>query len=803
MKIFKYILVIILFLSQSSWLWAQSSEFKTQGTVIDATTKERLAFVNIIINEDGTLGTTSDIDGNYSISTNKKINTLTFSFVGYENKTIEINNENNIIVKLKPTTYRLSDVIIDGNNDPANRIIDSVFKYRDDNNPKNLDSYYYKIYDNMVFTMDTSLLVSDDIRRKFKDNDMLAMETISEQFYQKPNKSKKNILANKFSGSKNPMSIYMIESLQSIGFYEDLISINEKKYVNPISKGSKKKYIFCLESAFKNENNDSIFTISFVPYRNTNFNSLKGIITVNSDNWAIQNIKASPNKQNEFFNIEIQQLYEKVDGHWFPKQLNTIMATYDRSNVKRNSVASDSSGYVTMSLGGEMSSNLPLLGIGKSYLTEIKINEEISKKTFGNANFTISDNAGDADDLIRIYRYDTLSSERLEATYHFIDSIFNESDVDIDKISNALSGLMSNQIPVGFINLNFNDFMDYNIGNGYMLGLGLSTNNKLSNFISAGGFGNYWFKANEFNYGGHLDFKIVKSKDMRLKIGASHQFERFGNYGFEERESVLNPSNYKHFYTNATTLNNSVFADFSTYFNKYIKGIVTFEVAEKSIPKTQSSYRLSTIDFKLRIAFGEMFIKTKDGLKVEGSVNPVIWLSYQKNLKDVFGSPYDFDKFEFLFRGKVSSRYFGETALTAQLGYINGEAPLTESFNLEGSNAERFGIYCTESFSTMRPDEFLSDKFAALYFSHNFKNLLIDFKKFHPEIIIVTNVAWGGFQDFRVSGEGYYESGLVIDNIIKSGFSKIGLGVFYRYGPNSYEKTFDNFVFKICLGFSL
>ena len=49
----------------------------------------------------------------------------------------------------------------------------------------------------------------------------------------------------------------------------------------------------------------------------------------------------------------------------------------------------------------------------------------------------------------------------------------------------------------------------------------------------------------------------------------------------------------------------------------------------------------------------------------------------------------------------------------------------------------------------------------------------------------------------------YCESGIVIDNIINTGFNKLGLGAFYRYGPYSFDKTWDNFVFKISIGFSL
>ena len=798
MKYHKFLLTILLFVLNI----CLNAQNRINGIVIDDKTNERLAFVNIVINEDGTLGTTTDIDGNFSIKTKKEINSLTFSFVGYEKKTIDINEgQDNIFVRLKPLNIQLSEIVIDGSHDPANRIIDSVFKYRDSNNPKSLDSYYYKIYDSFTFTVDTTnLSANDEMRKEFEDKDLLVMETVSEQFYHKPNKNKKNILANKISGLNNPMFVYILENIQSIGFQEDFVTINSKNYVNPISKDSRKKYIFVLESSFKNESNDSIFTISFRPYRNTHFNSLKGTITVNSDNWAIQNVKAEPSKQENIFNINIQQMYEKTNGYWFPKQLNTniIVMFPDGNNVGNDGV---------------------MLGIGKSYITEISINEDINKNTF-DATISIDEKAGESDNIIRNYRYNKLSEERLEATYKYVDSVFKENNINFDKIAESLSFLTENEIPLGFISFRLDDLMDYNIGNGYMLGLGLNTNKNLSKYFSIGANGNYWFKAKEFNYRGNLDFNIIPSKDMRLRISASHQFERLGNYGFEEKKNILNPSEYKHFYIKATSLNDMISAEYSTYINQYLKGFVRFEVGDKIVfnsqqlnANSQQPYRLSSLDFKLRIAFGEDFIKSENILKSEGNANPVIWLSYQKNLRDVFSSPYNFDKIEFLFRGKNETRYFGETSLTAQLGYINGLAPVTELFNIEGSGNNKFNIYCPESFSTMRPDEFFCDRFAALYFSHNFRNLLINYKKFHPEIILITNIAWGDLKpqnrsDIEAWGlsdlkKGYYESGIVIDNIIKAGFTKLGFGTFYRYGPYSYEEISDNFVFKINISISL
>ena len=413
-----------------------------------------------------------------------------------------------------------------------------------------------------------------------------------------------------------------------------------------------------------------------------------------------------------------------------------------------------------------------------------------------------------ANDSIEYFRYDTLSQDYLEATYKLIDSLFKEDVAFNAGYNKTFNTLTNGQFSINIINIKVKDIINYNIGNGYMLGLGLRTNNRLSDIFSIGGFGNYWFKAEEANYGGNIDFKVLKSKDMRLNFSYSHQFERLGNYGFKENTSFLSQDHYKDFYIIATSLNNTISLDYSTSINKYLKGFIYFEVADKTTANSQQPYRLSTLDFKLRIAFGEKSIQAKDGFSIECEANPVIWLSYQKNLKNVFGSPYDFDKAEFLFRGRKDIRYLGETSVTAQMGYINGVAPVTELFNLYGSHAGKFEVYCTESFNTMRPDEFFCDRFGALYLSHNFKNLLIDFKKFHPEIIFITNIAWGNSietQKLRNSKTQklYCESGIVIDSIIHTGISKIGLGTFYRYGSYSYDNFKENFVFKICLGFSL
>ncbi|MFM1875388.1 MAG: hypothetical protein RL266_1125, partial [Bacteroidota bacterium] len=47
--------------------------------------------------------------------------------------------------------------------------------------------------------------------------------------------------------------------------------------------------------------------------------------------------------------------------------------------------------------------------------------------------------------------------------------------------------------------------------------------------------------------------------------------------------------------------------------------------------------------------------------------------------------------------------------------------------------------------------------------------------------------------------KGYYETGLVIEDIIKVNLIGIGGGVFYRYGAYAFSDQFDNLAFKLSM----
>ena len=69
--------------------------------------------VNVLI-KGSTIGTISDVDGNYRITVSEDNATLVFSFVGYESEEVAVGNRTNIDVSLDPDVSTLDEIVVVG-----------------------------------------------------------------------------------------------------------------------------------------------------------------------------------------------------------------------------------------------------------------------------------------------------------------------------------------------------------------------------------------------------------------------------------------------------------------------------------------------------------------------------------------------------------------------------------------------------------------------------------------------------------------------------------------------------------------
>ena len=108
-KIYSHLRVVLFLLLSSSYSWAQEAQIR--GTVYDET-GQPLPGATILV-KGTTTGTTSDLDGKYSISSPAN-GTLIFSFIGYTPIEKEVGNQTVIDVNLSPDLADLEEVVVVG-----------------------------------------------------------------------------------------------------------------------------------------------------------------------------------------------------------------------------------------------------------------------------------------------------------------------------------------------------------------------------------------------------------------------------------------------------------------------------------------------------------------------------------------------------------------------------------------------------------------------------------------------------------------------------------------------------------------
>lgn len=789
-------LLSILFCLLSLSLFSQ--HYTVTGKVTDAQNRQPIAFVNIVVNE-GQFGGMTDINGKYELSTQEPIHTLQFSCLGYETlaKTVEP-QDNRVNVALVPKTFQLGEVTVEAGENPAHRIIDSVMAHRKENNPNSLDSYRYDIYDQMVFTVDSSSFGSlpDTVLESksfsmldslLKRSDLMVMETFSEVLFRGPNQLRQNVLGTKMSGSKDPQVVYLASKMQSGSFYDDPVNIAGTDYVNPVSRNSKSHYFFTLESVSPATDGDSLYVISFHPMLGSTFSGLRGVMTIHSDGWAVQSVKAAPEKQAELFTINIQQLYQKVDGQWFPKQLNT--------NLSFPSVA--------VAMGDAA---LPMAAIGKSYISGIVLHPDISNSAFSEVELMVNGEAGYRDDAFWTqHRIDSLT-ERILNTYQLIDSLTEGNDI-FDRALNFTGKLMDESaLPIGPVDLDLGRLIRYSMTRGWLFGLALSTNDQLSRHFRISANVGYWTRIHGFDYGVEGKWLADRQHQMELGLRYAHKSSTMGEYsGFGETNNPLAESEYRYaYYENVLTRGNNAEVFFNTRFARHFKAFLTFGTYHKNYllePYDElPTAHFTTAELKLRFAYREKFIGTTKGIRSLGTDYPVVWVTYQHSFKGVLGGEYAFDRVKFQLSKDFQTRYLGQSSVLLQAGYASKDCPVTETFYLLGSY-EPFGLYSPGCFATMRDGEFFCDRFVSLFLSHDFQGTLWcpNTVWFQPKLTVATALGWGAPTMTR----GYFESGFVVKGLLSMPMVDIGAGVFYRYGAYALPKTIDNFAFKYSITFSL
>lgn len=769
-----------------------------KGKVIDAKTKETLAFANITTNIG--IHATADMDGAFSFESLRPISRLMCSYVGYKKVDVFVNNKQiPIVIQMVPLVNELEEIIIGNGNNPATQIIRKVIANRESNNPENRDSFGYDCYNKMTadFLFSKNKRDSIYLSQTLKNSRLLLAESVTKRKFLKPDWSEEVVYGTKVSGFKNPTFAALATDLQPFSFYRDYIKLFDIRYLNPIADGSLKKYKFRLEDEIYKEK-DTVFILSFKPISGKNFDGLEGLLYINSNQYAVQNVIASPFEKGKI-DIKIQQQYLFTNNqYWFPEQLNYTLTVKEYPNK-------DTGIFLE----------------GKSYLSNVVFDVPLAAKDFSQETVRIEQSAAAKDALFwQTARPNPLTLIEKQ-TYKVIDSIGQAQH--FDRYLTVMEKLLQGRYPLHYADIDLGKTLVYNKYEGMRIGAGFISNKDLFENTELSAFAGYGLKDEKWKYGGGINYTINKKNAITFSANYQDNLLEIGNYGLKSYEDKL--YNFRSFlgYRYDRIEQSSIHFGFKSSRYAYWKiALQQANIWTRYIDAFQSNdgifkdYKNTTIAIYLRYAFGEKLVSSFGNTFSGGTKYPVVFVLFSKGFKTIWHSNFNYMKIEAAAEQSFYTKNFGLTKYRLEGGFINKTLPAGLLFTGDGSYDTNMPFVIKNTFQTMAPYEFLSDRYANLFLSHDFGTLLFKTALLQPNISMHNNIGWGSlsqpenhlFTNYKTKEKAYFETGLKLDNIIKLNFANIGyLGIgsaaFYRYGFYAKPEFEDNIALKITLNFTI
>ncbi|MCL2435689.1 MAG: DUF5686 family protein [Lentimicrobiaceae bacterium] len=729
---------------------------------------------------------------------------------------------------------QLHEVEIKTKYNPAIPIMKRVIQNRNANGQFASDFFTYTSYQKMIVTGDidrdsallsralhlTDSLDIDAAPLTKKDSNyvemveffdahhMFFMETVTKNYFRRPATTYEKVIAHRTAGLKDPIASIFLAKLQKINFYHsDEVSILEGVYVSPLSKGALSIYDFRLEEKTAREN-DTLFVISFQPKEGAHFKSLTGRLWITSQNYAFTKIEVSPFDKALGFSFDLTQEFEKQsNGVYFLKNMS--------SRVEFFSIAI---GPIRVEV--DEASRMKVVLLFEKRITDIDYETRVRHRDIGLVDIEDDlENEATQEKILEAYR-PTALTEKESNTLGFMDSLSKE--YKFDRRLESLQILITGKVPISFINVDLEQILHFNSVEIARLGLGVYTNDRLSKVVNFGGFFGYGFKDKTWKWGGEIGFNVMRSRDFRIALQYYSNLMESGGTAFFDRDYTLFSGEFyrtwlfQRFYrshalgvTAQSKLTRWLTGYLSTFYSAN-KTIFDYSFQQPFVDETPAPYAFDDFHVKVgaRLAFKERFWGTGKHYFYSVSPYPVFIIQYTRGFKGMINSNFNYNRIDLKMLYRKNWKILGFTNLTLFAGYIDRPLPAPLLLN-QRAGYFPIGLYGADHFGTMRPDEFLSDKYATLFIRHNFGRMTQN-KKFSPRIIFCQGIGFGGLRspeshigiNFKTMEKGYFESGLMIgDLLVIKGLLSFGVGAFVRYGayylPKPQYKTIDNFAFKV------
>ncbi|ALR29702.1 hypothetical protein ATE47_03815 [Chryseobacterium sp. IHB B 17019] len=795
---------VLLFL----FFWAYSFGFsQSKITVVDDVNKTPVS--NATISCKGKILGQTDSQG--FLEFNTKCKSIQIQTKDYQPETAVVEDDIKIsLLKKSSKTTSIETVIIEDKSDPrALEILKKVNHLFKENSPKTLDSYTYKSYEKVSLDIDEDSisqfneffensnffkekrkkdsLNNISARKIFSKSKLFLWERAQEFLYSKPYGEKINILDNRISGLKQP--IYEMIALQQS---------NRDKLPNQLKQENRGLYRFFLTDTIEMDGRKN-FVIRFreVNYKkNDKKRKYNGVIYIDTETYGIKKIENFSKNKNDgiitstwvFFNNKWFLAHETVKLRMSNMAMEEEKEQPEEKHERKNKRSFGTYAFLT------------------SRYFDFKSPIENDKNDFKGYTFSVKNTDGKTLDQ---YRTDPLTA-RERNTYTTIDSL--GKIYNIDTKARVLTGLLNGQIRVGILDFAVDEIVNYNLYEGFRVGLKAKLNETFNPYFSPDYYFAYGFKDDRWKYGIGLDVKTTLDKNSFFRLEYTDDVTASGEFYRRLWNFKMRMANY------GNNLNNDRYYRFRSaslsYLNDVTNGLTLVFAARRNYEEAMFDYsfrnRGSAFDnfstlFTLKFSPNSTNIMTPQGKSLIDQKYPELYFNYEQSYK-ILGGDFNYTRFDALFVHNFKTM-LGTTGFRLYGGMVFGDAPIWKNFTMNGLASPRrdfnFNFTSFLGFATLEGGKYYNDKFIAYYFTHKlpfyFKSLGQNISSF--DFVLrgtIGNMDHPEYHQFRFRplNHLYQEVGLEWNNFLSTYFN---LGLFYRVGYYATRNFKQNFAIQFKL----
>ena len=781
-----------------------------KGQALDAQSNDPLPYINIQF--DGTtIGTTSDIDGNFYLETKEKNPRLKVSYVGYKTQIINIKagQTNQVTVKMTDASVDLNEVVIHqakyrNKGNPAVELIKKVIENKDKNRKEGFNFYNYQKYEKVEFALNN---ITDGFRKNFLFRNMKFLfanvdtnkasgkvnlpfflrETASDVFYRKAPKAQKEYIHGEKSTvvssflDQGGLTNYIDNMYRDINFYDNTVDLATVAFVSPISPLAPNLYRFYIQDTSKLNEKDTTQCVHlyFAPREKSDIAFMGHLwVAISDSSYAVRKIEVGVPKDinlNWINELQLIQEYDWVESYDSATQAQTTPSDPNlksqTSNLKSHRGLMLTKDEIFMDFGltqGDKSRSM--LGRKSTSYRNYEINKPLSDSLFkdGAAKIIRDDDSEKREEIFWTQnRHDTLSA-REKGVYKTIDTLVHYKP--FTKVVGWARFLLEGYTPIGGFNIGpANTFYSFNEIEGFRGRLGGLTNSKFSKKIVLDGYAAYGFKDQRWK--GYAGARFNFTKDIpnkfpidQLKVwylndikipGQELQFVNEDNFLLSFKRGVNNKMIYN------TTVGvqyeketNSGFSYNLSFKNTILQpaGALKFDYdLGDRLGIFKPNITTTQAGISLRYAPNEQFYQGVNFRTPILNRSPIIELDYTAGIKGVIESEYNYHSLHFKVEQIFYPAPFGIADVIIEGGRIFGNVPYPL---LTAHRANQTYAYQMESYNLMNFLEFVSDKYASVNIQWNFGGILFNrvplLKKLKWREVLTFKSIWGGLDDSNV-----------------------------------------------------